>query len=31
MYGYNQAKKMIEQDSDYKNFIDQATNDANSD
>lgn len=31
MYGYNQAKKMIEQDSDYKKFIDQATNDANSD
>jgi chromosomal replication initiation ATPase DnaA len=27
-YGYNQAKKMIEEDSDYKNFIDKATQDA---
>jgi hypothetical protein len=31
MYGYNQAKKMIEQDSDYKNFINQATKDADTD
>tara|TARA_B110000046_G_scaffold25083_1_gene24347 strand:- start:31346 stop:31651 length:306 start_codon:yes stop_codon:yes gene_type:complete len=31
MYGYNQAKKMIEQDSDYKNFIDQATKNADTD
>lgn len=30
-YGYNQAKKMIEEDSDYKNLINQATIDANSD
>ena len=27
-YGYNQAKKMIQKDSDYKNFIDKATQDA---
>tara|TARA_R100001460_G_scaffold72619_4_gene113413 strand:- start:505 stop:810 length:306 start_codon:yes stop_codon:yes gene_type:complete len=31
MHGYNQAKKMIEEDSDYKSFIDKATQNAESD
>jgi|TARA_R100000988_G_scaffold98974_2_gene67554 chromosomal replication initiation ATPase DnaA len=31
MHGYNQAKKMIEEDVDYKNFIDKATQDADTD
>tara|TARA_R110000751_G_C13699071_1_gene473164 strand:+ start:365 stop:670 length:306 start_codon:yes stop_codon:yes gene_type:complete len=28
VHGYKQAKKMIEEDPDYKNFIDKATEDA---
>ena len=31
MHGYNQAKKMIEEDVDYENFIDKATQDADTD
>ena len=31
VYGYNQAKKLIENDPDYKAFIDKTTNDADTD
>ena len=31
MHGYNQAKKLIENDPDYKDFIDKTTNDAHTD